>query len=102
MGIKMKCGKCNAIMKEEQDSLFGEKVKTYACGNCGNKIIPLKEAIKIQEKVIPKVETTRKLVKFGHSIAVTLPKELKMIFKGGETVKVYFDPKEMEVIVKKQ
>jgi len=41
-------------------------------------------------------------VKFGHSIAVILPKELKTIFKGGEKVKVYFGPKEMELVVKKQ
>src|SRR5437867_8043141 len=70
---KLKCGKCSAIMKEKEDTLFGEKVKTYVCSRCGNKMIPLKEAIRVQQKIIPKIETTRKLVQFGGSIAVTLP-----------------------------
>jgi hypothetical protein len=47
----------------------------------GNKLVPLKEAIKVQRKVIPKVETFLKLVQFGGPIAVTLPKELKSIPK---------------------
>jgi DNA-directed RNA polymerase subunit M/transcription elongation factor TFIIS len=97
----MKCGKCSAIMKEKEDTLFGEKVKTYVCGKCGNKLIPLKEAIKVQQKTIPRVETSRKLVQFGGSIAVTLPKQLKTIFRKGEKVKVYFDPNEMELRIKK-
>ncbi len=98
----MKCGKCGAVMKEKEDTLFGESVKIYVCGRCGNKLVPLKEAIRVQQKVIPKVETTRKLVQFGGSIAVTLPKQLKSIFKKGEKVKVHFDPKEMELVIKKQ
>ena len=97
----MKCGKCNAMLKEKEGTLFGERVKTFVCGGCSNKIIPLKEAIRVQEKVIPKVETTRKLFKFGHSTAMTLPKELKTVFRSGERVRVYFDPKEMELVVKK-
>lgn len=97
----MKCGKCSAPMEEEGDFLFGEKIKIYVCSRCGNKLIPLKEAVKVQEKVIPKVETQRKLVKFGGSIAVTLPKELKNIFKKGEKVRVFFDPHEMELRIKK-
>ena len=88
-------------MKETESMLFGEKVKTYVCDRCRNKLIPLKEMIKIQQKIIPKIETSRKLVQFGGSIAVTLPKELKSFFRKGETVKVCFDPNEMELKIKK-
>ncbi|MDI6826824.1 MAG: hypothetical protein QMD36_06645 [Candidatus Aenigmarchaeota archaeon] len=49
----------------------------------------MKEAIRVQEKIIPKIETTRKLVKFGHSIAVILPKELHAVFK--KEVKAIFN-----------
>lgn len=99
--IIMKCEKCNVGMRKEEEALFGIKVKTYVCGKCGNKFVPLKEAIKVQQKIIPKIETSRKLVQFGGSIAVTLPKELKPVFRKGERVKVSFDPKEMEIKVKK-
>ncbi len=88
-------------MKEKEDDLFGVKVKTFACSRCGNKIIPLKEAMRVQQKILPKIETSRKLVQFGGSIAVTLPKELKSVFKKGEKVRVSFDPKDMEIKVKK-
>lgn len=101
-GDSMKCGKCNAIMKMKEDTLFGEKIKIYVCDRCKNKLVPLKEAIKVQEKIIPKVKTSRKLVQFGGSLAVTFPKELKSIFKKGEKVMVYFDPAEMELRVKKE
>jgi hypothetical protein len=97
----MKCGKCNTTMKEKKDTLFGESIKIYVCERCGNKLVPLKEVIKVQQKVIPKVETFRKLVQFGGSIAVTLPKELKSVFRKGEKVRVYFDPTEMELRVRK-
>lgn len=97
----MKCGKCGAVMREQEETLFGIKVKTYVCSKCDTKLIPLKEAIKVQHKIIPKIETSRKLVQFGGSIAVTLPKELKPIFKKGERVKVYFSPKDMEIRVRK-
>jgi hypothetical protein len=97
----MKCEKCNVRMIKEEEALFGIKVKIYVCSKCRNKLIPLKEAIKVQQKIIPKIETSRKLVQFGGSIAVTLPKELKPVFRKGERVKVSFDPKEMEIKVRK-
>ena len=97
----MKCGKCGSTMEEKKDNLFGVEVKTFVCSKCGNKMIPLKEAIKVQQKILPKIETSRKLVQFGGSIAVTLPRELKTVFKKGEKVKVSFDPKDMELKIKK-
>ena len=99
--IIMKCERCNVTMKKEEETLFGIKVKVYVCGKCGNQLLPLKEAIKVQQKIIPKIETSRKLVQFGGSIAVTLPKELKPVFRKGERVRVTFDPKEMEIKIKK-
>lgn len=89
-------------MEGKEKDFLGEKVRIYYCPKCGNKLIPLKEAIKAQEKIIPKINTTRKVVKFGNSIAVTLPKDLKTVFKGGDKVRLFFNPKEMELIIKKR
>ena len=89
-------------MKKRESELFGEKIQVYFCDRCKNELIPVKEVIKVQEKVMPRIETTRKLVGFGNSIAITLPKELKNLFKKGEFVKVTFDPKEMELTVRKK
>ena len=98
----MRCGKCNEVMKEKEEDLFGEKIRVFVCPKCRNELLLLKEAIRVQEKIIPRVETTRKLVKFGHSIAVTLPRELHTVFKKGEEVRVSFDPHEMELTVRKK
>lgn len=88
-------------MKEKFEKIHGEKVRVFSCQKCGKELVMFKDAIKLQEKFLPKIETTRKLVKFGGSIAVTLPKELKIVFKKGDKVKVFFDPTSMEIIVKK-
>src|SRR3989338_5154964 len=100
VGLIMKC-KCGTAMREKIEKIYGEKILVHACPKCGKELVLLKDAIKLQEKLLPKIETTRTLVKFGGSIAVTLPKELKVIFRKGEKVKVSFDPNEMEVRVKK-
>jgi len=89
-------------MAEKIEKIYGESCRVFVCPKCGKELVSLKDAIKLQEKLIPKVETTRKLVRLGHSLAVTLPKELKTVFRKGETVKVRFDPKEMELIMKKE
>lgn len=96
----MKC-ECKTTMLEKKEKVRGESVRVFACPKCGKELVLLKDAIKLQEKLIPKIETSRKLVKFGGSIAVTLPKELKLIFRKGEKVRVYFDPNEMELRVRK-
>ncbi len=88
-------------MVEKRERIHGELVRVFACPKCGKELVLLKDAIKLQEKLIPKIETSRKLVKFGGSIAVTLPKELKSVFRKGEKVRVYFDPSEMELRVRK-
>lgn len=88
-------------MKEKFERIYGERIRVFNCPKCGKGLVMFKDAIKLQEKLLPKIETTRKLVKFGGSIAVTLPKELKPIFRKGEKVKVYFNPSEMELRVRK-
>lgn len=94
--MSMKC-KCKTTMVEKIERIYGEPCRVFACPKCGKELVMLKDAIKLQERLIPEVETTRKLVRLGHSIAVTLPKELKNVFRKGEAVKVRFGRKEMEL-----
>lgn len=96
----MRC-ECGSVMKEKFENIYGEKVRVFSCQKCGKDLLMVKDAIKLQEKLLPRIETTRKLVKFGGSIAVTLPKELKAVFRKGDRVKVFFDPRSMELRVKK-
>lgn len=96
----MKC-KCGTAMKKKFERIYGEETRVFVCSKCGEELVLLKDAIKLQEKLLPKIETTRKLVKFGGSIAVTIPKELKAVFRKGDKVKVFFDPSSMELRVKK-
>lgn len=96
----MKC-KCGPTMVEKIEKVYGESCRVFSCPKCGKELVMLKDAIKLQERLIPKIETSRKLIQFGGSIAVTLPKELKQIFRKGERVKVCFDPNEMELRIRK-
>lgn len=50
----MKCGKCNKVMKEKYEILLGERIKIFEC-SCGNKLISLKEATALQQKILPKM-----------------------------------------------
>ncbi len=88
-------------MKEEIKEMFGEKTKFLACKKCGEELIGIKEAIRMQEKLLPKIDEDRKVIKVGGSIAVTLPSQLDTIFKPGSTVHINFDSKNMELRVKK-
>lgn len=96
----MKC-KCGTKMVEKIEKIYGESCRVFTCPKCGKELVMLKDAIKLQKRLMPKVETSRKLIQFGGSIAVTLPKELKPIFRKGERVRVSFDPADMELRIRK-
>ena len=95
----MKCGKCTKTMKEKYEILLGERIKTFEC-SCGNKLISLKEATALQQKILPKIHTTRKIIGIGNSLAVTLPKQLSIVFREGESVDMIFEPKNTEIRIK--
>ena len=97
----MKCGKCGKNMKKEIQTIFGEKANVFVCNSCGNKMIDIDEAIKLQEKLLPKIHETRKIVSVGTSTAVTIPKKLEKIFQKGDKVRVDFNPKNMELKITK-
>jgi len=44
----MRCGKCNGMMKKREGKILGKSIEVYFCDRCGNKLIPINEAIKLQ------------------------------------------------------
>lgn len=96
----MQCGKCGKKMKTGMEEVFGEKVEVLKC-QCGEELVELDEAIRLQKKVLPKVHNVRKVVSVGSSTAITIPKELQRIFRKGDEVVVDFSPKDMKLKVSK-
>lgn len=93
--------KCRTEMRKKSERIHGERVSILSCPKCGKELILVKDAIRLQEKLLPKIETTRKVAKLGGSIAVTLPKELKIVFRKGDSVRLSFDPSDMELRIRK-
>jgi len=98
----MKCDKCKGKMKIQTVKMFGEKVKAKVCSGCGYRLVSIDEAIKLQEKLLPKVHMEKKIIKLGGSSAITLPKKLKPFFAPGEKIVLDFEPKYMEIKIRKQ
>lgn len=96
----MKCGDCETNMEVKRENRLGERVQIYTCPNCGQSLISLDDAVRIQRRFIKAIEEERTVVRIGNSIGVTFPRELKKIFKLGEKVKVRFDPDTMEISVR--
>jgi len=82
--------------------MFGEKTRSFVCKKCGEELIGIKEAIRVQEKLLPEIDESRKVIKVGGSAAVTLPSKLGTIFKPGSTVHVNFNAKKMELTIRKE
>jgi hypothetical protein len=87
-------------MDENRENRLGERVLVYRCPCCGKSLISLEDAARIHRRLLGSIEEERTVVKIGNSIGVTLPQELKKIFKLGEKVRVRFDPETMEVTVR--
>ena len=82
--------------------LFGEEYKAHECTSCGTRTINLEAAMKLHEKIAPKINCEKKVIKIGESSAITIPKELKRFFFPGSIVSLNFDPYEMAITIKKQ
>ncbi len=97
-----RCDKCGKEMKIRTERIFGENVKVKVCGSCGNRLVSLDEAIKLQEKIVPRLHVEKKIIKIGNSSAITIPKDIQSFFLPGSKVSLDFDPKNMEIKIKKE
>lgn len=89
-------------MKEKTVKIFGEMTKVSVCNKCRKELIGLDEAIRAQRKLLPKIHEKRKVIKVGISKAVTIPKKLDPFFRTGDKVIINFDPKKMEITIRKE
>lgn len=98
----MKCDKCRSSMRIRTVKLFGENVKAKVCPSCGYRLVNVREAIKLQEKLLPKMHLEKRIIKLGDSSAITIPKKLKTFFAPGDRVLLDFEPKQMAIRIRKQ
>lgn len=96
----MKCT-CGKKMKKKKQELFGEVTEMYVCENCGKEFIDSKEAARAQKAIWSRVREERKVIKFGGSNAITIPKKLNDLFPTGSVVEIDFDAGTKELRVKK-
>ena len=57
--MRMKC-KCGGTFKEEYHTIFGEKTKIKVCRKCGEELINIDEAIRVQKEIMPRIHKERK------------------------------------------
>lgn len=95
----MKC-RCGAELKEKREKILGELTRVTYCNKCGLEMINLKEASRIQRKLLPEIHETRKVIRSGNSAAITVPTKLTNVFRIGSKVEMEFDPKLMELKIK--
>lgn len=96
----MKCN-CGGAMKEEYKNIMGIRTKVSICSKCGKELIDMNEAIRAQKSILPKIRKEQKIIRLGKSSVVTIPKKLDPFFSAGTKVLVEFDPKNMELRIKK-
>ena len=97
----MRCG-CGKDMKEEYKNIMGIRTKVSVCSKCGKELIDMNDAIKAQKMILPKIRKEQKVIRLGKSSVVTIPKKLDPFFSAGTKVIVEFDPKNMELKIKKE
>ncbi|MFA4819789.1 MAG: hypothetical protein WC613_02400 [Candidatus Aenigmatarchaeota archaeon] len=64
-------------------------------------MIDMNEAIRDQKSILPRIRKEQKIIRLGKSSVVTIPKKLDTFFAVGSKVLVEFDPKNMELRIKK-
>lgn len=97
----MECEKCGARMKSVPLQMYGERFRAKECVSCGHRTVPLDVAIRISEKNVPKMEMKKKIIRVGDSSAITIPKEIRHFFSPGDDVLFCFEPKNMEIKIRK-
>ena len=101
INMGLNCDKCGKRMELKKERLFGQEVDIKLC-KCGNRLMNIDQAIKLQQKLLPKIHEERKIIEIGDSIAITFPKDIKKFFSKGEKVMLDFDPKNMELKITKE
>lgn len=98
----MRCDKCHGSMRIKTIRMFGESVKAKVCPSCGYRLVKIEEAIRLQEKLLPKIHMEKRVIRLGDSSAITIPKKLKAFFAPGDKVLLDFEPKQMEIKIRKE
>ena len=88
-------------MKIKAVKMFGEIVKAKVCSKCGYRLVNIDEAIKLQEKMLPKIHVEKRIIRLGDSSAITIPRQLRIFFAPGEKVILDFKPSNMEIKIRK-
>ncbi|MBI4174487.1 MAG: hypothetical protein HY517_02480 [Candidatus Aenigmarchaeota archaeon] len=89
-------------MKEVYKKILDARTKVSVCSDCGKELIDLNEAIRAQKKLLPQIRKEQKVIRLGKSSVVTIPKRLDPFFSAGTRVIVEFDPKSMELRIRKE
>ena len=97
----MRCS-CNGNMKDGYQNIMGVRTKVSVCSRCGKELIDMNEAIRAQKKLLPQIRKEQKIIRLGKSSVVTIPKKLDPFFSAATRVIVEFDPKSMELKIKKE
>lgn len=98
----MRCDNCKRKMRRRTVLMFGERVKAKVCPSCGYRLVNIDDAIKLQERLLPRVHAAKRIIKLGDSSAIIIPKELKIFFAPGDKVHLDFEPKEMQIKIRRE
>ncbi|MBI4170868.1 MAG: hypothetical protein HY514_04180 [Candidatus Aenigmarchaeota archaeon] len=98
----MKCDKCNMALKAISVKMLGETFKAKECPACRSRIVNLDIAMKLHDKIVPKLKCEKRIIKIGDSSAITIPKGIRHFFLPGSVVTLDFDPQEMAMTIRKE
>lgn len=83
--------RCGGTINVQKAFIEGFLINANVCEKCGDTGLPLdtaKELLRLREEA-RKIKTTRKILRIGNSIGVTLPQEAEGIgFKEGQKVEI--------------
>ncbi len=96
-----KCN-CGGIIEQSKTMLEGFLINALVCNKCAEVSLSpesAKELLRLREEA-KNIDSTRKVVKIGNSIGITLPPEAEEIgFKEGELIDVHLIG-EHEIVIK--
>lgn len=97
----MKCGDCGCELNDKVEREQGVEIHVYVCPNCKKELMDYKEAIRLQRRILQRIEETRPVVRVGNSIGITFPARIKTYIKVGDRIHMIWDmeTKKAELIV---